>query len=102
MAFYNYFAHPDQAPPVARNVSDRLSACGYPASSSGWGENIAYGYSSADAVMTAWLNSPGHRANIENASFAVIGVGAAANAVGTLYWVQDFGTFDDSGAPPPP
>ena len=30
--------------------------------------------------MTAWLNSPGHRANIENASYRAIGVGAAANA----------------------
>ena len=107
MAFYNYFDHPDPAPPVARSVSDRLSACGYPASTSGWGENIAYGYASADAVMTAWLNSPGHRANIENASFRAIGVGAAANSNGTLYWVQDFGTFDSrrlasSSSPPPP
>jgi uncharacterized protein YkwD len=28
-------------------------------------ENVAYGYSSAEAVVNAWLNSEGHRENIE-------------------------------------
>jgi len=45
MAGYGYFAHNDPAPPVARGVGDRLVACGYP-SNAGWGENIAYGYTS--------------------------------------------------------
>ena len=68
MAYYRYMQHADPAPPVARSVGDRLSACGYPATMAGWGENIAYGYPTADAVMQGWLNSPGHRANIERAS----------------------------------
>ena len=48
-------------------------------------ENIAYGYSSATAVMDGWLNSSGHRKNIETASLVHLGVGHASN-----YWAQDF------------
>ncbi|MBA2460357.1 MAG: hypothetical protein H0V45_01100 [Actinobacteria bacterium] len=102
MAFYGYLQHADPAPPVARSVSDRLLACGYPSTSAGWGENIAYGYATANAVMQGWLNSPGHRANIENASYRAIGVGAAASSLGTIYWTQDFGTSTTGGATPPP
>jgi uncharacterized protein YkwD len=103
MARYQYMAHNDPAPPVARGVGDRLLACGYPANSAGWGENIAYGYATADAVMQAWLNSPGHRSNIENPSFRAIGVGAAASTAGRLYWTQQFGTTaGGSGSPPAP
>ena len=101
MAKYVYMAHADPAPPVARSVGDRLLACGYPATSAGWGENIAYGYSTADAVMQGWLNSPGHRANIEGASFRAIGVGAAASSTGRLYWTQEFGTSTAGSSPPP-
>ena len=102
MAYYRYMQHADPAPPVARSVGDRLLACGYPATSAGWGENIAYGYSTASAVMQGWLNSAGHRANIENASFRAIGVAAAASSTGTLYWTQEFGTSTTGGTTPPP
>ena len=90
------------APPVARGVSDRLLACGYPATTTGWGENIAYGYATANAVMQGWLNSPGHRANIERASYRAIGVAAAASSSGTIYWTQEFGTSTTGGSTPPP
>jgi len=55
-----------------------------------YGENIAFGYSTAAAVMQAWMNSPGHRANILNPNFKEIGVGVVANAQGYLYWTQEF------------
>ena len=55
------------------------------------GENIAYGYPTAAAVMKAWMNSPGHRSNILNRQFTKIGLGLARSADGTPYWVQDFG-----------
>ena len=55
----------------------------------GAGENIAYGQSSPDEVMTAWMNSAGHRANILNASFTKLGVGVYESG-GTLYWTQLF------------
>ena len=46
------------------------------------GENIAYGQQTPQAVMEAWMNSAGHRANILNASFRQIGVGHVRSASG--------------------
>mgnify|MGYP001178059842 CR=1 FL=1 len=51
------------------------------------GENIAWGYGSPASVMTGWMNSSGHRANILNTGHREIGVGYAAGN----RWVQDFG-----------
>lgn len=51
------------------------------------GENIAKGYSTAQAVVDAWMNSPGHRANILNASYTQIGVGYVSNG---NHWTQMF------------
>ena len=51
------------------------------------GENIAMGYDSPAAVVSAWMNSPSHRANILSASFTQTGVGYAANGG---YWTQWF------------
>ena len=96
MAQYRYMQHDDPAPPVARSFGARVAACSY--SGGGAGENIAYGYRTPEAVMQGWLNSPGHRSNIENGGYVVIGVAAATTADGTPYWTQNFGTGDDSGA----
>jgi uncharacterized YkwD family protein/spore coat assembly protein SafA len=54
------------------------------------GENIAYGQTTAQQVMTAWMNSSGHRANILSPIYTQIGVGAAKKSNGTLYWTQMF------------
>lgn len=54
------------------------------------GENIAYGYKNADAVMTGWMNSEGHRDNILKSDFTRIGIGAV-EVGGLMYWVQLFG-----------
>ncbi len=54
------------------------------------GENIAYGQQTPEAVMRAWMNSSGHRANIMNPNFTTIGVGYYENANGTDYWCQLF------------
>lgn len=51
------------------------------------GENIAYGQRTPQAVVNAWMNSSGHRANILNASYAQIGVGYVP---GGNYWTQMF------------
>jgi uncharacterized protein YkwD len=100
MAKYGYMAHPDPAPPVARSAAERMAACGV---SGTWGENIAAGYPTPASVVNGWLNSPGHRANIENASYTAIGSGAAASGSGQLYWAHTFGTSGGSApAPPPP
>ena len=51
------------------------------------GENIAKGQPSPEAVVNAWMNSSGHRANILNSAFTHIGVGYAS---GGSYWTQMF------------
>jgi hypothetical protein len=89
MARYRYMSHEDPAPPVGRDWIDRVRDCGYEHSA---GENIAYGYKTPEIVFEAWLNSPGHRDNIEDPSYRVIGVGAAVNSDGRAYWAQVFGT----------
>ena len=53
------------------------------------GENLAYGQSSASAVMKAWMNSSGHRANILGKNFGKIGISCYI-ANGRKYWVQLF------------
>lgn len=57
---------------------------------SGAGENIAWGQKTPEEVVTAWMNSAGHRANIMNKSYTHIGVGNTQNGSGTQYWVQLF------------
>lgn len=53
-------------------------------------ENIAYGYSSAEAVVEAWKNSTtGHRENMLNAEFNIIGVGVVKKG-NVYYWTQEF------------
>jgi len=51
------------------------------------GENIARGQRTPKAVVDAWMNSSGHRANILNSSFTHIGVGYVSNG---NYWTQMF------------
>ena len=51
------------------------------------GENIAKGQATPEAVVKAWMNSPGHRANILNSSFTHIGVGYVSDG---KYWTQMF------------
>lgn len=51
------------------------------------GENIAMGYNTPQAVVTGWMNSSGHRANILNSSFTQIGVGYVSSG---HYWTQMF------------
>lgn len=68
----------------------------FTASSEMNGENIAAGYPSADAAMTAWKNSPGHDANMKLPLFSKIGVGvfvavSSDNCGYKYYYVQNFG-----------
>jgi uncharacterized protein YkwD len=54
------------------------------------GENVAFNYPTATAVVDGWMQSRGHRANILGTSFRRIGVGCVADARGRLWWAQDF------------
>ncbi|MFE6826218.1 CAP domain-containing protein [Streptomyces sp. NPDC057690] len=65
----------------------RITRAGYVWST--YGENVAYGYTTPEQVMSGWMSSPGHKANILNCAFKEIGVGLAQPG---SYWTQDFGT----------
>jgi len=76
---------------VGRNGSTfdaRIRTAGYANPRS---ENIAWGFRSGAAVVTAWMKSPGHRANILNCKSTTVGVGAAFSANGSAYYTQVFG-----------
>lgn len=66
------------------NPGTRISRAGYVGFT--WGENVAAGYTSPDAVCNAWMNSTGHRANILNANFRDCGIARVGN-----YWCVTFG-----------
>lgn len=87
MAAHNYFDHNSQD---GRSPFDRMSAAGYRYSTAA--ENIAAGQRTPQDVVTAWMNSAGHRANILNCKLTQIGVGYATGGQYGSYWTQDFGT----------
>ena len=55
-----------------------------------YGENLAKGYSSADAAVAAWMASPTHKENIMYGSFKTCGI-AIYEIGGTWYWAEEFG-----------
>jgi uncharacterized protein YkwD len=78
---------PDGATP-----EDRAAAAGYHGTYIG--ENLAVGMGPVMTVR-AWMASPGHRANLLNSAFHVVGLGAAAGLFGpevTVYVTADFGS----------
>ncbi|MFF6954631.1 CAP domain-containing protein [Streptomyces iakyrus] len=75
--------------PDGSTMTTRVEAAGYRWST--LGENIARGQADAASVMTSWMNSPGHRANILNCSFKELGVGVHFGDGGP-WWTQNFGT----------
>lgn len=85
MAAKNYFSHTS---PTYGSPFRMMESFGIKYSSAG--ENIAYGQKTPQQVMTAWMNSPGHRSNIMSPSYSQIGVGYATNKSGTPYWTQMF------------
>ncbi|MFC4639008.1 CAP domain-containing protein [Deinococcus hohokamensis] len=87
MAARNYFSHTSLD---GRTMADRVEATGYRWSTIG--ENIAAGQTSPEEVVSGWLNSPGHCANIMNPAFRELGVGYAQGGNYGHDWVQDFGT----------
>lgn len=82
MAQKKYFSHTS---PTYGSPFDMMKAYGISYKSAG--ENIAQGQTSAQAVVQAWMNSSGHRANILNKSFTQIGVGYYQSG---NYWTQMF------------
>ncbi|MBR2979591.1 MAG: CAP domain-containing protein [Myxococcaceae bacterium] len=89
MAIHPFFDHIAPEEDIASPWT-RAQLCGASAN----GENIAAGQSSAAAVMESWKSSPGHNANMLDAGFRRVGVGAFVSPEGApypLYWGQLFG-----------
>jgi len=74
----DYFSHTGLN---GSGAGQRITAAGYIWKT--YGENIANGYTSEQAVMNGWLGSEGHCKNIMNASFKEMGAGREGN-----YWTQ--------------
>ncbi len=53
-------------------------------------ENVAYGHLSAREVVGIWLNSAGHRHNIEGPTFNLTGIGTSTRDDGTIFFTQLF------------
>lgn len=69
-----FFAHVN---PDGESPFDRLHGAGIDYRRAG--ENLAIGYPTAQAVFDGWLNSPGHRANLEKCSYTHHGLGLSEN-----------------------
>lgn len=82
MAVNNYFDHNS---PVYGSPFDMMRSYGINYRTAG--ENIAKGQRSPQEVVNAWMNSPGHRANILSADFTHIGVGYVSQG---NHWTQQF------------
>ena len=81
----NYFSHTS---PTYGSPFDMMTNFGIKYMSAG--ENIAYGQPTPTSVMTGWMNSAGHKANILSKNYTEIGVGVAKKSDGTIYWTQQF------------
>jgi len=87
MAARDYFSHDSLG---GLSPFDRMDAAGYRFTAAA--ENIAAGQPTPASVVTAWMNSAGHRANILNCGYREIGIGYATGGSYGTYWTQDFGT----------
>ncbi len=81
----NYFSHTNLK---GQSPFDRLKNAGISYKTAG--ENIAMGQKTAQSVVSGWMNSEGHRANILNSGFGKMGLGTAQTPSGGYYWTQIF------------
>ena len=82
----NFFDHTN---PDGLGPGERMSDAGYPWMS--FGENIGWGYQTAEQMMVGWLESYGHCTNLMQGFHTEIGVGYFAGA-GQITWTQKFGS----------
>jgi uncharacterized protein YkwD len=85
MAVHNFFSHTGSD---GLSGGDRITQAGYAWHS--WAGNIAAGYSTPEAVVQAWLDSPGHCRNIMNPDMVHTGIAYAlpTGSDFSSYWTQ--------------
>src|SRR3990172_6122238 len=99
MGAKNYFSHTDS---LGRDPFQRMADFGYNYNT--WkGENLAAGYSTAQAAFDAWKASAGHNANMLNPNYKVMGIAMVYTAGSSYgwYWTNDFGGWVANPSPPP-
>ena len=103
MVARSYFAHEGAD---GSDIKERIQATGYLPSDQRWviGENLAWGtgaLATPEAIVNAWMNSAGHRANVLHAEYREIGFGIALgnpkadNGFGATY-ANAFGMVGDA------
>ena len=88
MDYSGYFSH---TRPNGESCFEVFSKCGVVGKT--YGENIAAGYPTPEAVVDGWMNSTGHRANIINTEYTRMGLGYSAGLSMSefgCYWAQEF------------
>lgn len=56
-----------------------------------YAENLATGYTTGDSVVTAWMNSPTHKANLMDSELRSVALAVHINGNGGWTWAQEFG-----------
>ena len=95
MVLSHFFEH---TTPGGLTMVERIRKHGYSSGAQAWsiGENIAWGsgrLATAAQIQRAWMNSPGHRANILERSFREIGIGIAPGVPVHLSAAQSGATY---------
>lgn len=72
------------------NFNERVALLTTNANAKSVGENVAFGFSSAQGVFNGWLNSDGHRAVMEDPDYSHFGISIEKNASGRNYFTQIF------------
>lgn len=83
----NFFSHTGSD---GSSFVTRVKRQGYTSPAS---ENIAWGQETGKAVVTAWMNSAGHRKNLLDCKVKAIGIGVVRRSDGRVYWTQEFGRY---------
>jgi uncharacterized protein YkwD len=98
MATNDFFSHTSRS---GASPFDRMRAAGF--DHRPIGENIAAGLAEAEAVVKAWLKSPGHCKAIMDRSARELGVGRVeGSGEYSVYWTQDFGAMNNARVWPVP
>ncbi|SNR16232.1 CAP domain-containing protein [Tenacibaculum jejuense] len=71
------------------NFSDRSDFLQQNADARSTAENVAFGYNNAQSLVNAWINSDGHRRNIEG-NFTHFNITAKQNKNGAWYYTNIF------------
>jgi uncharacterized protein YkwD len=104
MVSQGFFGHES---PDGGTLVQRLTDVGYLGDDAAWvvGENIGWGQASlatARSMVTAWMNSPGHRENLLSADYTQVGLGLALGTPTDQTWGATYTTDFGTGAAPAP